>query len=115
MVPLYTFVVDITAPEYVTSEKMLSEILEPRLEFLRAFVVGYGRTENTEVYYPPGENSDLWSFRFVLSLSVGKNKIEKMWKIFEGLLFLLEYELPDFGVDAQLNKLEFSSEKKLKS
>jgi hypothetical protein len=116
MVPVYTFVADIIASPSITSEEQFREAIDQHLIYLRSFPVAYGRSQCKEVYYPPsGDNdkpdSELWAYRCVLSLSVGKNKIEKIGLIYEALLTLLSYELPNFQITAEANQWNFSSDK----
>lgn len=113
MVPLYTFVADIFAPEYISSEEEFRSIIDQHLIYLRSFPVAYGRTECTEVYYPPSDDSEAldygrWSYRCVLMLSVGKNKILQIGMIYEALLKLLAYELPEFQITADADQWNFS-------
>lgn len=113
MVPLYTFVADIFAPEYVTSEEEFRSIIDQHLVYLRSFPVAYGRSQYSEVYYPPSDDSDAmdyrrWSYRCILMLSVGKNKISQIGKIYEALLKLLAFELPDCEITAEADQWNFS-------
>lgn len=115
MVPVYTFVADITAPPYIVSEEQFRSVIDEYLIYLRAFPVAYGRSECKEVFYPPNYDSEkpdekFWAFRLVLSLSLGRNKIEKINLIYEALLTLLSYELPDFQIKAESNQWNFSSQ-----
>ncbi len=112
MVPLYTFVVDIFAPENITTEKEFRAVVDQHLVYLRSFPIAYGRSDCSESYYPPSDDKEAqdynrWSYRFVLMLSVGKNKISKIGLIYEALLKLLAYELPDFVITADADQWNF--------
>ena len=108
MVPLYTFVVDIIAPDYIISEEQFQVAIDEHLIYLHSFPVAYGRSQYTEGYYPPSADNgisgdELWAYRCVLSLSVGK-----ITSIFEALLKLLSYELPNFQINAEADQWNFS-------
>jgi hypothetical protein len=114
MVSVYTFVADVIAPGYITSQEEFRDAIEPHLLYLRSFPVAYGKSECTEAYYSPSVGSgklddEFWAFRLVLSLSVGKNKIEPISKMYEALLTLLSYELPEFRITAESSCWDFSS------
>jgi len=113
MVPLYTFVADIFAPENITSEEEFRSAVDQHLIYLHSFPIAYGRSECSVTYYPPSDDAEAmdyrrWSCRCILMLSVGKNKISQIARIYEALLKLLAYELPEFAITADADQWNFS-------
>lgn len=114
MVPLYVFVTKMTAPAYITTEKQFQSVVDPHLIYLRSFPVAYGRSECIVKYYAPSDdiekgNAEFWTMKIVSSVSIGQKKIQQMTLLYEALFHLLTHELPDFAIEADSSRFDFSS------
>jgi hypothetical protein len=111
MVPLYNLVVDITANDTITCEKEFREQLAPCIAYLDALRGAFGKKPCNVTFYPPdfqSENSKQWSARCVVMISVGKERGEHLIELYRAIVNLILFELPDFGVQAEVGKMNLS-------
>lgn len=109
MLPAYTLTVDITANSPSFSEKEFQDIIAPCLVHLHALKGAFDKKPASVTYYPPLEDSSKgWSARCVLMISVGKQRAEYLLQLYEAIVYLIDFELPDFEIEAESSIFEFS-------
>ena len=111
MLPLYKLTVDIIAPNTVTGEEQFREQVAHSISYLDA-LKGALRREPCSVWFyphdPENENYKQWSVRCVVMISVGKQRSKHLLDLYRAIVNLIEFELPDFGIRAEIKKLTFS-------
>jgi hypothetical protein len=111
MVPAFTLTIDIEANESITSEKEFRERLFQSVVWLDALSGSFGKKPCSVSFYPPNpenENSEPWCARCVLLISVGRERGENLLELYDAMVNLIMFELPEFEVRAETAKLNFS-------
>lgn len=111
MLPAYILTVDITAKNITIDEELFHETVAPSLAHLDALKGAFDRTPSTQMYYPPYDQdsrSEWWSARGVVMVSLGKDRSEYLVQLYQAIVHLIELELPDFEVQAEIGKFQFS-------
>ena len=111
MLPAYLLKIEITAKNITIDEERFRELLAPSLNHLDALMGAFDRKPSTQVFYPPytqDDNSEWWSARGVVMISLGKNRAEYLIQLYQAIVHLIELELPDFEVQAEISKFQFS-------
>jgi hypothetical protein len=111
MLPVYNLVVDITSTEKNLEEMLFREQVAPCLAYLEALKGSFDLVPCKTTYYSPfaqNNTSEYWSLRTVVILSVGKQRAEYLIQLYKAVVRLIEFELPDFEVQAEINQMNFS-------
>ncbi len=111
MVPVYNLVIDITAVNIIIDEKEFREIVSPCLTYLHALKGAFDKKNCSVVFFPPdgqNESSRYWSVRCISMISVGKDRGEHLMQLYQAIVRLITLELPDFEIQAEVSKLNFS-------
>ena len=109
MLPLYTLTVDFTAPNTSFSEKEFRELVAPCVVYLDALKGAFDKKSCSVTYYPPQEDTATgWSARCVLMISLGKERAVYLMQLYEAIVNLIVFELPDFEIRAESGKFQFS-------
>ncbi len=112
MVSAFQLLIDITAPDINLSEKKFRALLAPSISYLHALKGAFDKREQCAVFfYPPdpeSENSNVWSARCVVMISVGQERGKSLLELYEAVANLIMFELPDFGVRAEMSEMKFS-------
>ena len=111
MLPAYTLTVNVTAKNINMDEKLFHELVDPSLNHLEALKGAFDRKPCTLYYYPPfspSNKSEFWSCRGIVLISIGKVRAEYLIQLYQSISHLIELELSDFEVQAEINKYEFS-------
>ena len=111
MLPVYNLVVDITTMDTTIEEEEFRELISPCLTYLDALKGAFDRKPCAVVFFPP-ENQDEcpkgWSVRCVLMISVGKKRAEYLMQLYQAIVYLIGFELPDLEVRAESSQFQFS-------
>lgn len=110
MVPVYFLSIDITANDSITSEKKFRESLAPCIAYLDSLRGAFEKKPCSVFVFPPDPqtgNSRQWSARFVVTISVGKERGEHLLELYRAIVNLIMFELPYFDIQAEANKLKF--------
>jgi len=113
MLPLYLLIVDIAAPENtpdsIDQEKFCSQIA-PCQSYLEALKGVVGRGSCIVKYFPPGAQNGKhgWSAQYLVTSSLGAKRSEYLIQLFEAIVRLIDFELPDFDVSADVKMMRFS-------
>ena len=110
MLPVYNLVVDITAADKALSEKKFRAQVEPHLIYFDALRGAFHRGPCSITYYPPNEQhkTEYWSVRAVVMVSLGKQRADYLIQLYKAVVRLLELELPQFRMQAEVSVLRFS-------
>lgn len=111
MLPAYNLVVDITATEKNLDEMIFREKVAPSLAYLEALKGSFDRVPCKTTYYSPFEQnntSEYWSSRTVVIISIGKQRAEYLIQLYDAVVRLIDFELPDFEVQAEISRMDFS-------
>ena len=107
MVSAYNLVVDITAKNITIADKEFRDIISPCLTYLDALKGAFDRKPCSVTFYP-SKNSTGASVRCVLMISVGKSRAYYLQQLYQAMVRLIEFELPDFEILSEVEKFEFS-------
>ncbi|MCL2651147.1 MAG: hypothetical protein FWD60_09025 [Candidatus Azobacteroides sp.] len=111
MVPAYLLCVDITANDAITCETEFRESLAPCVAYLDSLKGAFEKQPCSVSFYPPdpqSENSKQWSARCIVMISVGRERGEYLLELYQAIVNLIIFELPDFEIQAEASKLNFS-------
>lgn len=107
MLPAYVLSVDITAENSELSKAEFQELILPSLSYLDGLKMAFDKKLCDVTFFPPS-NSKGWSARCVVMISVGKKRAEGLVLLYEGVVRLISFELPDCIIEAETSRLEFS-------
>jgi len=111
MVPVTVLTLDISFHDDSLREIEFRDAVSPYLSYLDSLRGALGKNNYAVDYCPPENRNGKptgWSLRCILTISVGKNRAEHLILLFEAIVRLIDYELPDFEVDANAEILHFS-------
>lgn len=111
MLPAYVLKVDVIAKDTTLTEKQFREQVAPSLIHLDELKGAFDRKPSTIVYYPPGVlrgTHESRSARGIVMLSLGRDRAEFLIRLYQAIAHLIELELPDYEVRAEVSKFEFS-------
>ena len=113
MLPAHVLIVDIVAPNPTIDEAQFRARAEPCLTYLSALKGAFDRFPCTTSYYPPDAqksvpDNEVWSVRGIVMISVGKERAKYLLQLYDALIQLIIFELPDFEIRSEVKKLEFS-------
>lgn len=111
MLPTYNLIVDIASTEKNLDEMIFREQVAPCLAYLEALKGSFDRVPCKTTYYSPDEQnnkSEYWSARSVVLISVGKQRAEHLIQLYKAVVRLIDLELPDFEVQAEISQFDFS-------
>jgi hypothetical protein len=113
MLPAYNLVIDITAMENL-SEKQFREQVASSLAYLEA-LKGSLRSDPCRIeYYPPEvlrdvRGNEFWSVRVIVLISLGKKRGESLLDLYKAIVRLIEFELPQFEIEAETGIFHFDN------
>ncbi len=107
MVPAYSLVVDIVAKGISIEEREFRASVSPCLTYLDALKGAFDKKPASSTFYQD-ENSKEWSLRCALMISVGQERGIYLADLFEAIVKLIAFELPDYEVSGESAKLNFS-------
>jgi len=107
MLPIYTLTVDITAKNIILDEKEFRELISPCLTYLHALKGAFDRKPATYQFFQD-ENSKERYVRCVLMISVGQERARYLVNLFDAIVRLIAFELPDYEIVGESEKLMFS-------
>lgn len=109
MLPGYTLVVDITTDDATIGEKEFLDIVAPCLAYLDALKGAFDKKPASTTFYPPQKDTSKgWSVRCVLIISLGKERAAHLMNLYQAIVYLIEFELPDFEVQAESSMFQLS-------
>lgn len=107
MLHAYVLTVDITALDATIDEATFRELCTPCLSHLDSLKGAFDRKPSSITYYRPSDihdNYEFWSVRAVVMISIGKVRSEYLIQLYQAIVRLIELELPDFGVRAEVSR-----------
>lgn len=107
MVPAYMLTVDITAKDIAISETEFRESIAPCLTYLSALKGAFDKKPCDDPDVHQDDCSKLWSARFVLLISVGKERGQFLSQLYHAIFRLIAFELPCFDVRADASRWNF--------
>lgn len=107
MVPCYVLQVHITFPNELIGEKEFRELTASSLAYLHSLNGAFDK-KPCEYQFVPPECSNGWSLRCVLMISVGAERGQHLLKLYDSIVRLIAFELPDFDIRAMSEVLKFS-------
>ena len=111
MLPTYGLCIDIVAKDVTIDEEQFRLLLAPCQNHLDALKGAFDRKPSTLTYYPPdvqSGNSEWWSARAMVLISLGKDRAEFLIQLYQSIAHLIVLELPDFEVQVEISKFQFS-------
>lgn len=110
MLSVYSLKVDIISHDPSIDEVEFRELTVPCLTYLEALKGAFDKIPFDVTYYPPSHSysSNGWSLRCVLMISVGKERGDNLLKVYPAMVRLIEFELPQFEIQAESAILKFS-------
>jgi len=107
---MYSLSVDIVSTDSFMSEEEFRELTGVCLSYLEALKGALDNRPSGITFYPPSpfDKFQVWSLRYVLMISAGKQRGENLMKFYPAIVRLLEYDLPDFEIKAEMAVLNFS-------
>jgi len=107
----FNLVVDITANNRNLSEIEFREQIALCISYLHALKGAFDKEPCKVFFFPPGqdgENSKLWSVRCVVMIWVGKERGQYLLELYDAIVNLIIFELPDFEVRAEIAEMVLS-------
>lgn len=110
MLSMYSLKIDIISHDPSIGEAEFRELTAPCLSYLDALKGAFDKRPASVTFYPPShsDNAIGWSLRYVLSISVGKDRGQNLMNLYPAIVRLIEFDLPDFEVQAETAVLKFS-------
>lgn len=108
MLPAYVLSIVFTSMDLDVTEEEFRELTAPCLNVLHALNGAFDKKPCAYQYSPP-QDSNGWSLRCALMISIGRERGEHLLELYKGLTELIGYHLPDFVViQAEAEVLKFS-------
>lgn len=111
MVPVHNLVIDIIDVDELLSEKEFREVVAPSIACLESLKGSFDKRPCGVTFYAPKVRNELskgWSVRCVLMISVGKERGKHLMNLYDSMVRLIAFELPDFDIQAESAVLNFS-------
>lgn len=105
----YILIVDITSNSTAIGEQQFREMTAESLSHFSTLQGVVGNGMSNSVYYSPDlpeSTTKFWSARGVVSLSVGKSRSEHLIHLYQAIVSLISFELPDFEILAEINEFQ---------
>jgi len=107
MVPAYMLTIDIFAKNANISETEFRESIAPCLTYLSALKGAFDKKPCSDPDVYQDGCSKLWSARYVLMISVGRERGQYLSQLYQAIFRLIAFEFPNFEVCAEANQWNF--------
>jgi hypothetical protein len=107
MLPAYTLRIDIISKGISINEIEFRESVSPCLTYLDALKGAFDKRPASYQFFQD-QNSKEWYVRCVLMISVGQERARYLVDLFDAIIRLIAFELPDYEIVGESDKLIFS-------
>ena len=111
MVPSFSLFMNIKTMDSNLCETEFRELIAPCIAYVDALKGAFDKGRCTVSFCPPdplSENSKEWSARCAVMISVGKERGEHLIELYNAIVRLITFELPNFQIQAEVVKMNFS-------
>lgn len=111
MLPAYLLTVDISTEDNSIDEEQFRKSCALCLTYLEALKGAFDNRPCAVVFSPPAHQdgkSKGWSVRCALQISLGKKRAEYLMLLYDAIVNLIAFELPDYEVRHKVEVIRFS-------
>lgn len=107
MLPAYILTVEISTFDPAIGPEEFQRSCAPCLAYLDALKGAFDKRPASVDFQPClRDGSKGWSARCVLMISLGRERAEYLVQLYQAIVNLIEFELPDYEVQAEIGKFQ---------